>query len=109
MNELVTQDNIAVALLATYVIQWLKEHPSKMLSWLSEAQPGIVRGFSALVAALSAAGITYEFDAGTLTVAGLTAVNVGNFLVTAVFQFVFQHFAFRVGISVPRRLQNGKS
>lgn len=109
MDTLVSGDNVVIALLATYLIQWMKDHKAKAFQWLSSDRPEIVRGFSACVAALAAAGITMEFHAGTLTISGLELNNLVNFLLTGLSQFVMQHFAFKVGISVPNKLKSPDS
>jgi len=82
--------------MASYLIQFLKDHPAKLLAWITKEHPKVLRGFCAFVAALTAVGITFSFEAGVLTVTGLTIAALSNFIMTGVSQFVLQHSAFRL-------------
>lgn len=106
MTEQLSGDNVIIAILASYVIQFLKNSPAKWLSLFTNQHPGILRGFSALIAALSTAGIYYTFDGGVLTITGLTVANIVGFTFNAVAQFVMQHSAFKMLISNrPKKIQ----
>ncbi len=98
-EQLISGDNVVLAILASYLIQFLKDHPAKRLAWLTGEHPEILRGFSAFVAALTAVGITVNFEGGVLTVTGLTIAAGVDFLLTGVSQFILQHSAFRLLIS----------
>jgi hypothetical protein len=104
MDGLISENNALVALMAAYLIQWMKDSPQRIFAWISSEHPGVVRWLSAVVAALTAAGFTFDYIGGTLMIGGLTLANVGTLLWTSVGQFAMQHFAFRVGISLPRKL-----
>lgn len=97
-------DGIVVALLATYLLQALKESRSGLASLI---RPETARFFSAIMATIAAAGISasYSIEGGVLTVTGLTATGVAKFLWLATKQFAMQEFAFRVGIKLPDGLR----
>jgi len=56
----------------------------------------MVRAVSAVVAALSVAGITWTYGDGTLTLTGLTAWNVAVLVWEIAKQALFQHGSFRL-------------
>lgn len=89
-------DNVAIALIASWLIQLGKMSKSQAMTWLSKERPRIIRTVGALVAALSAAGLTWSFDAGELHIGGLTVANLSIFVWVAVKQFAFQEMGFHV-------------
>ena len=108
MTDIVSGDNVILAIIASYLIQYLKDSQARALEWVTSEHPEVLRYLSAVVASLTAVGISVSFEAGVLTVTGLTIANLVNLLMTAVSQFVLQHSAFRLLISTPRRIKNGK-
>lgn len=106
-SALVSGDNVVIAIIASYLIQWFKDSRAKWLQWLTSEHPEVLRAFAAFVAALSTAGIYYTFEGGVLTISGLTIDNVVGFAIAAVSQFVLQHASFRMLISTPRKIQSG--
>lgn len=92
-------DSVAIAVLTVYILQALKGSKTRALAWISRDNPGIVRFLSALAAALTAAGISWNFapEAGTLVVSGLTAKGVATFFWLALKQFATQDILFRAG------------
>jgi hypothetical protein len=92
-------DSAAVALIASYLLQTLKASQHAALKWIAKDRPGVLRSLSALLAALAAAGISWQWvpDTGTLTVSGITASGVAGFLWTWGKQYLLQDFAFRLG------------
>lgn len=105
MTDIVSGNSVILAIVTSYLIQHLKDSPAKALQWLSSEHPKVVRGFSAMLAALTAIGITFQFSGGVLTISGLTAENLVQLAATGISQFILQDSAFRVLISTPRKLR----
>jgi hypothetical protein len=89
-------DSVVIAAIMSWLIQALKGSPAKGLTWISKANPNIIRIFSSLLAALTAAGMTWDLEGGTLTITGLTAANVVAFGWAVGKQYVFQEGSFRL-------------
>lgn len=92
-----TIDAVVVAWITSWVVQRAKKSPLRVWNWLSEARPGVIRMFSALLATLTVIGITWQYDAsGTLTITGLTVANAFASVWEVLKQYVFQESGFRI-------------
>lgn len=92
---------LSTAIIAAYGIQWLKS--LKTVPFINYEAQNLNRALSILVATLSGAGIYFTFDhqAGTLMITGLTAVNAFHFVSHALQQFAMQHVTYKAAIAPP--------
>lgn len=88
-------NGVVIAMLVSWMIQHAKTSTSKIWSWISSANPGVVRLISALAAALTVVGVTWSYSGDTLTISGVTAANALLFLWEVVKQYAFQHASYR--------------
>ena len=92
-----TIDSVVIAWIVSWVVQRTKQSPMRVWNWLSEARPGVIRVFSALLATLTVVGISWQYDPnGTLTITGLTVANASAFVWEVLKQYVFQESGFRI-------------
>lgn len=84
-------------LLVPALLSWVMEK-AKKANWISfitpESRDGAQRLFSALLATLGAVGITMSYDAGTLTITGLTLENGFSLATLCVQNFMIQHTVY---------------
>jgi hypothetical protein len=84
-------------LLVPALFSWLMER-AKNTNWISiitpESRNAVQRLVSALLATLGAVGITMSYDAGTLTITGLTMENGFSLAVLIVQNFLIQHTVY---------------
>lgn len=95
----VVTNQVAVAAIASYVLQVLKR--TRWFPLLSNASSAAAqRWASAIVALGAAAGIHFAWDTtgGVLTITGLTVANGLHLAWDAFQQYVLQHFAYHLGI-----------
>lgn len=76
-GQLSTQ--VVINYLAVIVIQWAKKNRSALTSWIGLNTPWVSRTAAAIAAAATAAGISGSFEAGVLTVQGLTVMGALHF------------------------------
>lgn len=84
-------------LLVPALLSWLMEK-AKTTAWISvltpESRDSVQRTISALLATLAAVGITATYDAGTLTITGLTIGNGISLAMLTVQNFLVQHTVY---------------
>lgn len=102
MNDFATAPGATDPLVTSAIVVWLiqkaKESNLSWLSHISQENPGLLRLLAALGATLTAAGLTWTWDAsGTLTVNGLTASNLLSFMGLIVKQYIEQYLVYKVG------------
>jgi hypothetical protein len=95
MGEL---DSLVVAMLAAWGIQAAKLSKAKALEWITSNRPDLLRLLAAVVAALSAAGITWAYTGGDgqLVITGLTVENLAMLVWATAKQYALQHGSFKV-------------
>ena len=84
-------NGVVIAMMVSWAIQRAKTSTSKIWSWVSSANPGVLRLVSALAAALTVVGITWSYSGDTLTITGITAANALLFVWEVGKQYAFQH------------------
>ena len=89
-------DSVVVAMIVSFLLQRAKTSPAKMWTWLSSARPWIIRLVAAVVAALTAAGIAWDYSGTTLTITGLSAPHALSFLWDVLKQYLFQDASYRL-------------
>jgi len=87
------------AILVSFVMQWLKK--SRFFPWLTVETETLNYWVSAIIAFLTGVGIFVTWSQGTLTISGLTSVNIYHALVRGVEQWAFQTTAYRALIAPP--------
>jgi hypothetical protein len=95
-----TTAQVVIGSLMAYILQWLKQAPwfpiltEQSAKWWKVA-------VSAVVAALTAAGIDYSWEAasGTLILTGMTFDHVWNALIAFGVSFLSQHAAYEALIN----------
>jgi len=97
-------DSVVIAWIVSWVVQRTKQSPMRVWCWLSEARPGVIRVFSAVLATLTVVGISWQYDPnGTLTITGLTVANGLAFVWEVLKQYVFQESGFRIFFQKPSK------
>jgi len=84
-----------IAYMGSSAIEWLKQQ--KWFPWMTADSTVLNRWVGRLVAAVSVVGIHMTFDpnAGTLLVSGLSLAGIGGALVEFVKQYLLQQIAYR--------------
>lgn len=102
--------SLPMAILGSYLVQWIKNSPYSWLKAISPQNPNLVRLTSLVVAALATAGIAWSFapESGTLTISGLTPMALLTFLAEVVRQAVLQDFTFRAALQTKGKPQERK-
>jgi len=85
-----------MAMLVSFVLQHAKTSPAKVWTWFSSTRPWVVRLVAALIAALTAAGIAWDYTGTTLTITGLSATNAIYFGWAVLKQYLFQDASYRL-------------
>jgi len=97
-SELGAQASIAI--LVSFGIQWVKK--SRFFPWLTVETQAVNRWVSIVAAFCAGIGIYATWNQGTLTVTGLTGINVYHALMRGVEQWAFQTTAYRGLIAPPQ-------
>jgi hypothetical protein len=91
-------NQVVVSAIGVWLVQRLKQAP--WFPWVRQQSDRAQRAAAVMVALLATAGIhvTFESEAGVLTVTGLTLANFAHFLWHALKTFVFQELVYRAGV-----------
>lgn len=91
--------SVGLGIFGAYLIQWAKASPWKLLAPIRKDNPAVVRSVSVLLAAVTAAGVSWTWDGsgGTLVISGLTPDHLAAFVLEVARQALLQDFAFRAG------------
>lgn len=97
MFEYAGIQNLIANVLSVYVQEQLKSSKSKPLRWINEYTPWVNRAVAAALAALTTAGVSYQYVASTgdLHVTGLTVENAVKFLTTVGGNYAVQWFLYK--------------
>lgn len=92
-----TPETAIASLVAVFVQEHVKKSKAKQLAWISERTPAVNRVVSALTAAATTAGVTYQWDgvAGALSVNGLTGDALASLLSAFVANYAVQWFLYK--------------
>ena len=94
MNPLLNQ--LSINVLAAAIIQAAKRSDSKALAWINTNTPWINRIIAFIAAIATATGIAWTYNAGTLTITGLTATTILVALWKIVQNYLAQHVFYRI-------------
>lgn len=99
MVDTVLSQQIPLAVISTYLIEWLKT--TKYFPFLSKETEKLNRYAGVIIAALSSVGILVTFDhtAGILTISGLTAINLLHVAGRFIQQWTLQQVAYKTVVS----------
>jgi hypothetical protein len=92
----IIQNQVGIGFLAVWLIQKLKS--LKWFPWITHTTDRLNRLLSAVIAALAAVGITWQYEPnqGVLTISGLTVASALSFLWTLLTQGAVQEVLYRV-------------
>lgn len=93
---------VTVSAVAVYLLEKAKK--AKWFPLVQAGSPAVNRVVAVLVALATAAGIHFSFDAGTLTVSGLTGENFIHLAGEAIRAFVFQEGIYQTVILKPQQV-----
>lgn len=99
MNETLIGQQLPVAIITTYVIEWLKHQPwfpfAKVhMSWLN-------RITAAIAALVTAGAVQYQYGAdGSFAITG-NIYTVAHVVWSGVEQYAYQHIIYRIAIDPP--------
>lgn len=95
MNDIALSNQIPLALLSAYGLQWLKG--SRFFPWITAETQTLNRWAGAVVAFCASVGVLVSFDhaTGVLTISGLTAVNLGHVAWRFAQQWLLQQAAYK--------------
>jgi hypothetical protein len=109
VQDTALSDQIPLALISTYALQWLKA--SKFFPWLTMETQTLNRIVGIAIAFLTSVGVLVSFDhvAGVLTVTGLTLANLGHAVIRFGQQWTFQQASYRLVVApaMPGAMQAG--
>lgn len=91
-------NQVLISAVGVWVLERLKR--ASWFPWVTAQSDRAQRWAAVLIALVATAGIqvTFESDAGVLTVTGLTLTNVAHFASRALKTFVFQELIYRSGV-----------
>lgn len=90
--------NVLANVFAVFLQEQMKGSDSRLLRWVNERTPWANRALAAVLAALTSAGISYQYSPalGELHVTGITVENAAKFLTTVGGNYAVQWFLYKV-------------
>lgn len=106
-------DTVAVNVIVAWLIQKMKVSDMRIFAWISQNTPKVNVLVSVVLAAVTAAGMTVDWqqDAHTLTITGISLTNVLIFLWYIIKNVAFQHGAYKAIFKPPvdNNITDGKT
>jgi hypothetical protein len=101
MTDTALSDQIPLALLSTYALQFVKN--SRWFPWLTVESQKLNRIAGVVIAFATSLGILMNFDhaAGILTISGLTGANLLHAGARFIQQYAFQQVAYKTVVAPP--------
>jgi hypothetical protein len=93
----IAETQLTIATLVSMLLQWIKLNP-KFLPWINAGSSLINRLAATVLAALTAGGIVFTWNAGThtATFANVTLASVAMACWAIAKQYTFQHLSYKL-------------
>lgn len=101
MNDIALSEQIPLAVISTYALQWLKQ--TRFFPWLTVESQTFNRIAGVVIAFFGSVGVLTSFDhtAGVLTISGLTLANLTHASARFIQQWAMQQASYKMIVAPP--------